>query len=480
MLKKQKLSSKNQYIVPLLLLFVVFFSCKKSDYIDNPDARLSVTDSVRFDTVFTAQGSATRIFKIFNYNKQKLRVENMHLAGGTKSAYQLNVNGQAGATFSNIDIDAGDSIYCFVKANIDPTDVNSPFLVQDSIGISYNGNTKYVQLEAYGQNAIYLNTTTIANDTIWKKTLPIVLLRDVVVPEGKTLTIEKGSNIYCHANAGLWVQGRLLANGDTASTDRINFTTDRMDYVDNITNNSGGVSYKDLAGAWPGIDFGANSSGNILNYVTVKNALYGITDTLNTAVPSASKINMQGCVVQNNSGYGVLARLGNMTIVNSLIANNGVGVGLYNGGRYVLNFNTLAGYGNLYVSHNNPVMILNGTSAEPFSVAVTNCIFWGGNPGMDNEIGIGSEFDGSKAQVKIDHSLAKYSGLPAYIQMSNTLQNVDPVFVQVDNDFARYDFRLSGNSPCFGVAIPSNGIAYDLSGNKRNTLKPAVGCYENP
>lgn len=466
------LSSKNLFILAFCAVFAIFFSCKKGDYIDSPDASLLVTDSVKFDTVFTAQGSTTQRFKIFNLNKQKLRLDEITLAGASQSSYQINVNGIAGTHFSNIEIDAGDSIYCFVRVNIDPTNVSSPFLVQDSIGIFYNGNKKYVQLQAYGQNAVYLTNTAITNDTVWKKNLPIVLLHDLTIPEGKTLTIEKGSKIYCHAKAGVLVNGRIVANGDTATADRINFATDRLDYTDN-------VDYKNLAGAWPGLEFGQNSSGNMLNYVSIKNAIYAIVDTLNASVPSNMKLSLNGCIVQNNSGYGILSRLGNMSVVNSLIANNGSGIGLYNGGQYVLDYNTLVGYSNLYVSHNNPVAMFNGTFSQPLNITMTNCILWGDNTSLNNEIGIGADL-GTNASIKIDHSLAKYSSLPSSIQLSNMLQNVDPNFLLTDDNRAQYNFGLTPASPCRSAGTPIAGIAYDISGNKRNTLKPAIGCYENP
>ena len=470
------MSFKNLHILLAIGFFAVSFACKKSDYIDSPDASLMVTDSVRFDTVFTAQGTATRYFKIFNLNKQKLRLSNIHLAGGASSAYQINVNGVSGTDFTDIDLEAGDSIYCFVRVYIDPTQASNPFLVQDSIGIVYNGNTRYVQLQAYGQNAVYLASTSIANDTVWKKDLPIVLLKDMTIPQGKTLTIEKGCKVYCHAKAGLLVNGRLLASGDTAGTDRISFATDRLDYVQGVNN---GVDYRNLAGAWPGIEFGENSWGNLLQYVTIKNAVYALVDTLNVSVPPTTKLCLQGCVVQNNAAYGVLSRLGNMSIVNSLIANNGSGVGLYNGGQYVLAYNTLVGYSNLYVSHNSPVVMLNGTSSEPFSISITNSIFWGDNSGLNNEIGLGAGL-GSNASIRIDHSLAKYASLPSTVQLTGMLQNMDPDFLLVNDNKPEYDFRLSGSSPCRGAAIPVAGIAYDISGNKRNTLNPAIGCYENP
>lgn len=467
----------HRYFFILIGLVSIFFACKKSDYIDSPNAYISAIDSIKFDTVFTQKGSSTKIFKIFNYNKQKIKLNRVHLAGGNASSYKINLNGATGTDFSNIDIAAGDSIYCFVRVNIDPTNNQNPFLVQDSIGLFYNGNSRYVQLQAFGQNAVYLSNTAIANDTIWKKDLPIVLLKNLTIPTGKTLTIQKGSRIFCHKDAGLFVQGRLLALGDTAQADRIQFTSDRTDYVNNVTND-GGVSYKNLAGAWAGIDFANNSSGNVLNYITIQNATYAISDTLNSAAPATSKLSLQGAILQNNSGYGLLSRLGNISVVNSLIANNGIGIGLYNGGQYQLSYNTLVGYSNIYVSHNNPVLYFGGNASVPFQATINNCILFGDNNSIVNEIGLSDNFGGNPIQISFDHCLAQYTNLPSPLKLSNMLQNVDPGFLLIDNNKVQYDFHLANGSPAMGAGMPLSAITFDISGNKRNTLKPSIGCYE--
>ena len=54
---------------------------------------------------------------------------------------------------NNIEIKANDSMYVFVQVNVNPTTANLPFIIRDSIQVSYNGNNKLVQLEAWGQNA---------------------------------------------------------------------------------------------------------------------------------------------------------------------------------------------------------------------------------------------------------------------------------------------------------------------------------------
>ena len=73
--------------------------------------------------------------------------------GGSSSAYKMNVDGTSGTQFNNIEIEANDSLYVFVQVNINPNANNLPFIVRDSIQISYNGNNRLVQLEAWGQNA---------------------------------------------------------------------------------------------------------------------------------------------------------------------------------------------------------------------------------------------------------------------------------------------------------------------------------------
>ena len=73
--------------------------------------------------------------------------------GGNASSFKININGMPTSEADNITIDANDSIYVFVSVTINPNTAKLPFIVSDSILISYNGNSKFVQLQAYGQNA---------------------------------------------------------------------------------------------------------------------------------------------------------------------------------------------------------------------------------------------------------------------------------------------------------------------------------------
>ena len=155
-----------------LLLFTVaailFFSCKKQSFSTSTDAVLRTdVDTLHFDTVFTTTGSASQAFKIINENAKGIRISSVRLAGGAASPFKMNVDGIAGVQSSNIEVASNDSTYVFVIVKIDPNAANLPFIIRDSIEIKYNGNTKWVQLDAYGQNAHFLKNKTITANEIW-------------------------------------------------------------------------------------------------------------------------------------------------------------------------------------------------------------------------------------------------------------------------------------------------------------------------
>jgi hypothetical protein len=188
--------------IVIFFLILIVASCKKDSFITSPDASLYTSaDTLSFDTVFTTVGSITQSFKIFNNNNQKLKISNIKLAGGSSSPFKINIDGTASPEVNDVAIKSNDSIYVFVQVNVDPSSSTLPFILRDSIQISYNGNTKFVQLQAYGQNAIFLKNQIITENAIWNKTLPYVILGGVRIDTGITLNIEAGTKIYLHADA---------------------------------------------------------------------------------------------------------------------------------------------------------------------------------------------------------------------------------------------------------------------------------------
>jgi hypothetical protein len=231
-------------------------SCKKDSFITSAEARLTITtDSLKYDTVFTSTGSITKSFKIINENSQKLKLSTIKLMGGAASAFKINVNGSAATTLNNIEIEANDSIYVFASVTINPNAANLPFIVSDSIQIVYNGNERFVQLQAYGQNAIYLTNKVLTGNVVWTNTLPFVILKSIRIDTTATLTIQPGCKIYSHADAPFIVDGTLIING--TKNNEVVFAGDRLDN-----------DYKDLPAGWPGIYFRGESKNNALKMPT--------------------------------------------------------------------------------------------------------------------------------------------------------------------------------------------------------------------
>src|SRR6185312_5044174 len=167
----------NRFLILILLSTFIFFSCKKDSFITSSNASLYTSaDTLSFDTVFTTVGSVTQSFKIFNNNDQKLRLSQVKLSGGLSSPFKMNVDGTPTSEIDNVEINSNDSLYVFVQVNVNPTADLLPFIVSDSIRIEYNGNTKWVQLQSYGQNAVFLKNKKLTGNVNWNNTLPYVIL----------------------------------------------------------------------------------------------------------------------------------------------------------------------------------------------------------------------------------------------------------------------------------------------------------------
>lgn len=133
---------------------------------DSADKLEFSTDTLRFDTVFTQLGSATRILKVYNRHKRSIRISKIYLENGNNSRFNLNVDGLPGHSHQDVEIAPNDSLYIFAEVTINPGDKNSPFVLHENLVCETNGNTQKVTLEAWGQNAIYLPSRFGAGDAV--------------------------------------------------------------------------------------------------------------------------------------------------------------------------------------------------------------------------------------------------------------------------------------------------------------------------
>lgn len=458
-------------VLAIIILTGTTMSCRKDSFITGKDAIVNISaDTIHFDTLFTTTGSVTHYFKVFNDNDRKLRISDITLAGGSTSFFTINADGTPGPSVKELEIEANDSMYVFVTVNIDPTNATLPFVVQDSIGISYNGTRKWVQLQAWGQNANFINAKVIVNDTTWTNEKPFVIIGGLLVVEGVKLAIEEGTRIYLHADAPFIVDGTLTAMGDKYDSTKIVFRGDRLDEF-----------YRDLPASWPGIYFRESSTGNLLKHVIIRNAYQGvISEKPSSAI--GPKVKMEECIIDNCYDAGILGVNSSIIAENCLVSNCGKNILLVQGGNYEFLHCTDVAFSNSYISHRQPVLLITDfiktgdiITTGDLNASFTNCIFWGANGTVDNEVSTLREgqdiFD-----VNFKNCLWKLEEQPAGINATAMKENEDPLFENVDTRSNTYDFRLREGSPAINSGAIT-AISTDIDGKNRVNI-PDIGAYE--
>ena len=460
----------------ILISFFFLVACKKESFITSPDARVTITaDSLKFDTVFTTAGSVTQSFKIVNENDQKINVSSVRLMGGNSSAYKINADGFVGPEINNLEIAPDDSIYVFVSVIINPNASNLPFVVQDSIQISYNGRDRLVQLEAWGQNAHFFRSKEITTDETWTNDLPYVILGSLVVDPNQILSIEKGCRIYVHADAPLVINGSILVNGGVDSLDRVYFQGDRLD-----------EPYKDFPASWPGIFFNSGSKDNVFNYAVLRNAYQAIA--AQDPSPNANpKVTLNECIIDNAYDAGIITNNSSVSATNCLISNCGKNLALVKGGDYRFLHCTIVSYSNDYILHKDPVLLAsnyisvnNVPQTAPLNALFRNCIFWGEGGLVDDEVVIAKD-PGATLNVNFDYGLWKIQktdpSTVAGVTANQIINNQPPLFDSVNTSKRYYDFHLQMNSPAIDKGTDA-GVSIDLDGKPRPVGVPDLGCYE--
>lgn len=457
-------------ILAAVLWLLLMAGCRKNDFITTPTARLGTsTDSLRFDTVFTSIGSITQSLTIRNENDQPLLLSSIRLMGGTASPYRININGIAAPSTSNLSIAANDSIYLFVSVTIDPSADNLPFLVRDSIEIIYNGNTRFVQLEAFGQNARFLRNQVITGNVNWDNRLPYVILGQLRIDTTASLTLEAGCRVYCQAAAPILVDGTLRCNGTVPEP--VVFRGARVD-----------EDYKDLPASWPGIYFRTTSRNNELTYTHIRNAYQAVVAE-NPAPGIQPKVRLRQCIIDNAYDAGILAVSSSLEAVNSLVTNCGSNISLVLGGDYRFTHCTVAAYPS-YFQHKNPVLaagnaaLINGAPVSfPLQAAFTNCIFWGEGGLVDNEVQV-NRLGSDPFDVRFVNCLIKNIADPPAAVFTDCLRNQPPLFDSINVARRYFDFH-TGNPAAPGLDKGiSTSLTEDLDGNPRSNGLPDLGCYE--
>lgn len=470
-------------IIVLLASLVAFSSCHKERTISTDSSlKLSFSaDTVCFDTVFTNIGTSTRQLIIYNNSNERLRISSARVLGGSSSAFTINIDGLSGNNLTDIEIGADDSLFVFVRATINPQDINNPYIVEDDIEFVTNGNIQTVKLLAYGQDAIYiLPDTHIAGfpkfkivadslqTTVWSADRPYVIMGYAVIDSWGTLKIEAGTRIYIHKGGGIWsyCEGMLLVEGTRDNP--VIIQGDRLDHY-----------YDNIAGQWDRIWLMEPriSGPHHIEGAIIRNAFIGI-QAESFKQPSMYPVIIKNTVIENCSGMGIYSVMFDINAENFIVANCGeYGIALTYGGSHSFTHGTIANFWNS--ARKTPSLFFtnfakgNGTIyPNNFRADFGNCIIYGN---AENEIGTAMISDADSNYI-FKNCLVRSRIDTTSSVFSNCVFNKNPLFA----DYHNLDFHLDTIiSPAIGKGLTEFAILVpdDLDGVAR-TANPDIGAYQ--
>lgn len=508
------------YCLALFGFLLLWSSCRKDFDFEPSTGSLGFSkDTVYLDTVFTNIGSSTYNLKVYNRSNKDISIPTITLERGLNSNYRLNVDGNAGKAFNNVEIQAKDSLFVFVETTIDiqnETSLDNEFLYTDRINFDAGTNLQTVELVTLVKDAVFIypdrdNTTGIietltlnlngetveteiqgrelmADELTFTNQKPYVVYGYAAVPNGETLTIEAGARVHFHANSGLLVsEGASLHVNGSLSTDpelmenQVIFEGDRLE-----------SAFADVPGQWGTIWLFENSVDNIINHATIKNGTIGILSDGNPDAPQ-DKLRLSNTQLYNFSNYGVLARNTSINAENVVVNNAGESaVALTLGGKYNFTHSTITNYwGNSFRQF--PALLINNfqeTTSATFIADLTECnfnnsiIYGNDNPEfVIDEItdpSVTFNFKFTNCLVRFQDGFGSPTG-PNYdfsntAHYENLIRNQEPHFrMPSENDLI---IGENSNANTQGNPIFASQVPEDILGVNR-TSSPDLGAYQH-
>ncbi len=391
---------------------------------------------------------------VYNRTSENIRIEKVSLHS-EYNCFQINVNGQSGIEFHNIELRSKDSLHIFVQINIHELGQNAPLHILGSLEFKYNNNLQKVVLQTYGQDVHYLKNEAIAEDTRWINDKPYLIYDTLKIENGAKLTIDAGVRLFFHNEATMVVNGSLNVEGNEQNP--VIFRGDRMDdlYSD--------LPYDKIPGQWGGIILTKESTGNQINGAMIRNGAFGIQVDSAEIQPGVYRLILSNSQIHNTKQALLKATNANIYVYNSVISNSAYTCVLLEGGDYLFNQSTIANYPSSKVSSSRAFGALvlanhiqfNENQIIPLNATFNNCIIYGTLPQevkMENlnETGNVSEnFNYKFNSCLIRYESDQYSDDKSEFNtqstaFQNTIWNEKPDFLSVDND--EYDFRIDSTS----------------------------------
>lgn len=479
-----------------LIALLLLQSCEKQTFDTSSTSKLSFSrDTIRFDTVFTSIGSATRSVKVYNNADQWIRISEINLGNGGSDRFRINVDGISGSSFQDIEIPPNDSIWVFAEVTVDPDQPvsESPFVISEKIFFNTNGNAQSVDLEAWGQNANYVPNnsndgafallTCDLQSFAFDDPKPYVIY-GVLIIDSCELVLPAGTEVYVHGGLindpvnGLYNDGQIifLNKGSLRSEGTLDqpvvLQGDRLESV-----------FGDIDGQWTGIRFLDGSANNVIDHTIIKNSILGIQ------ADSATVVDLKQTQIFNTTGAGITAAHATITAENCLLFDNyGGGLKLGYGGNYEFKYCSIGSYGiQAPALEMTNIRCLDQFCSEyrqnPLTASFTNCIIAGSSDDEMTFLDIENGADPAQFDYQFENCIVKVDELPLEDAFDDfdarcmgciRMENADPLFTNIDS----LNYRLVDMSIAIGQAQPIPGISVDLANNLRDASNPDIGCYE--
>ncbi len=448
-----------------------FASCINDDFTTSSSDRLTFSvDTLSFDTVFTGTGTPTARLLVFNRAKKSINISEIRMKD-PNSCFSMNVDGQSGDVFRDVEIRGEDSIYIFVECLLPETDADRPYLREDAMEFITNGNRQEVVLEAYGQNVTRLKAHRVEKDMTLSPDRPYVVFDSLVVAPGATLSIQPGVRLLFHDKASMRVYGRLEARGTAESP--IEMRGDRLDDV------LPDVGYDILAGQWKGISFAPESFGNVMECVDMRSTSDGLSiDSCGDL--ARRKLLLLNCWLHNSQGNVLSSSDAWVDALGCCFSEAADNVVSLTGGRHLFSQCTFSNY-YLFAATGQPILGLYNIKADedgeyvPMTARIENSIIYGMTP----DINAGDLAD---TQVYMSNVLFR-SGGDNDEHFIDCIWESDPLFLTVRSDYY-FNYHVQPDSPAVGAGNPefvTSQCLYDMDGVDRlSSGRPTLGAYARP
>lgn len=471
---------RNIILISFVTL-VLSLSCQpERSYIEDSAAKLSFRlDTVFFDTVFTTIGTVTKSFRIHNPHSQYVNIDEIILAGGSSSVFRINVDGEPGITFSNIELAPKDSMFIFVEATLDPNETGDILRIQDSIIFLTNGNLQDIDLVAWGQDVHLIREGLIDEATTWTADKPYLIVDYLYVDSLSSLTIEAGTRVHMHHNALLFVDGSLEVHGSLEEP--VRFMGDRLEEF-----------YKDIPGQWGLIYLSEDSHDNRIDHAEIVGGTMGILISASPESGLQPDLEISNTLINHMSSNGIYALNAKVSASNVVIGDcGGSCTSLIYGGAYDFTHCTFYNaWPSWYSNRQLPALFLVDYFANYDSLG--NLVIYSGGvyekAEFRNSIIYGTSrmelvidsYDDLQMNYLFDHCLTRidtdsldYTTDPLF---SNIINNENPLLVAVPDTFS-----LDSLSPAIDAGFPAHSIDHPFDFEGKNRLDddaPDMGAYE--